>query len=131
MYCFHTTGYAVVSMQKAPVNSLSLELIQALSQSLTQLEKGKCKGFILTSVLIFCIYFAINLNTSIFCATKGLPSVFCAGLDIRGMYKTPEDKFRKFWFAFQSLWLQLYGSKMASVALINVRVVYLHPKTNY
>ena len=40
----------MVSMQKAPVNSLSLEMIQALSKSLTELEKGKCKGFILTSV---------------------------------------------------------------------------------
>lgn len=91
-------GYAVVSMQKPPVNSLSLEMIQALSESLTELEKSKCKGFILTSAL---------------------PGVFSAGLDIREMYKSPEERLRKFWSSLQTLWLQLYGSKMASVALIN------------
>lgn len=50
----HETGYAVVSMHKPPVNSLSLEMIQALSQSLSELEKNKCKGIILTSVFLSC-----------------------------------------------------------------------------
>ncbi len=116
---FHQ-GYAIVTMQKAPVNSLCLELIQALSDSLNQLEKNNCKGFILASVeyliLDVCISQCLNLFT-----TKALPSVFCAGLDIREMYKSSEERFRKFWSSFQKLWLQLYGSKMASVALINVR----------
>jgi enoyl-CoA hydratase/carnithine racemase len=56
---YHETGYAVVSMQKPPVNSLSLEMIQALSQSLTELEKNKCKGIILTSVLIIVLHSSI------------------------------------------------------------------------
>ena len=58
-FCFGK-GFAVVSMQKAPVNSLSLEMIQALSKSLTELEKGKCKGFILTSVGFVCLVFNIK-----------------------------------------------------------------------
>ena len=37
-------------MNKPPVNSLSLEMIQSLSQTLSQLEKDKCRGVILTSV---------------------------------------------------------------------------------
>ncbi|XP_046654971.1 enoyl-CoA delta isomerase 1, mitochondrial-like [Daphnia pulicaria] len=91
-------GYAVVSMQKPPVNSLSLEMIQALSQSLIELEKNKCKGIILTSAC---------------------PGIFSAGLDIREMYQPTDDRLNQFWSSLQTLWLQLYGSKMATVALIN------------
>jgi len=93
-----TKGFAVVSMNKAPVNSLSLEMIQSLSQTFSQLEKNKCRGLILTSTL---------------------PKIFSAGLDIREMYKPEEERLRNFWFSLQGLWLQLYGSKMATVALIN------------
>ena len=35
-------------MQKSPVNSLSLELIQSVSNTLTELEKNKCEGLVLT-----------------------------------------------------------------------------------
>uniref|UniRef100_A0A0P5EQE3 Enoyl-CoA delta isomerase 1, mitochondrial n=1 Tax=Daphnia magna TaxID=35525 RepID=A0A0P5EQE3_9CRUS len=91
-------GYAVVAMHKPPVNSLSLEMIQALSESLSELEKNKCKGFILTSAC---------------------PGIFSAGLDIREMYQPTEERLKEFWSSLQTLWLQLYGSKMASVALIN------------
>lgn len=91
-------GYAVVSMQKPPVNSLSLEMIQALSQSLSELEKNKCKGIILTSAC---------------------PGIFSAGLDIREMYQPTDERLSQFWSSLQTLWLQLYGSKMATVALIN------------
>ncbi|XP_046451656.1 enoyl-CoA delta isomerase 1, mitochondrial-like [Daphnia pulex] len=91
-------GYAVVSMQKPPVNSLSLEMIQALSQSLIELEKNKCKGIILTSAC---------------------PGIFSAGLDIREIYQPTDDRLNQFWSSLQTLWLQLYGSKMATVALIN------------
>lgn len=93
-----TKGFAVVSMSKPPVNSLSLEMIQSLSQTLGQLEKEKCRGVILTSAL---------------------PKIFSAGLDIREMYKPEEERLRNFWYSLQGLWLQLYGSKMATVALIN------------
>ncbi|XP_057366646.1 enoyl-CoA delta isomerase 1, mitochondrial-like [Daphnia carinata] len=91
-------GYTVISMQKNPVNSLSLEMIQALSESLSELEKNKCKGFILTSAC---------------------PGIFSAGLDIREIYQPTEGRLKEFWSSLQTLWLQLYGSKMASVALIN------------
>lgn len=91
-------GFAVLSMNKPPVNSLSLEMIQSLSQTLSQLEKDKCRGVILTSAL---------------------PKIFSAGLDIREMYKPEEERLRNFWFSLQGLWLQLYGSKMATVASIN------------
>ena len=41
-------------MQKSPVNSLSLELIQSVSNTLTELEKNKCEGLVLVSVNINC-----------------------------------------------------------------------------
>lgn len=43
-------GIATMTMNKAPVNSLSRDLLQALKTSLDILEKEKVKGMILASV---------------------------------------------------------------------------------
>lgn len=44
-------GVAVLTMQRAPVNSLNLELLQEMEKSLDEVAKNrKCKGLILTSV---------------------------------------------------------------------------------
>jgi len=85
-------------MQKMPVNSLNTEMLQSLSQALAQLEADKCRGFILTS---------------------SSPTVFSAGLDIREMYQTTPERLHLFWSSLQKLWMQLYSTKMANVALIN------------
>ncbi|KOB69773.1 Enoyl-CoA delta isomerase 1 [Operophtera brumata] len=42
-------GIAVLTMQRPPVNSLNLDLLQAMSSSLDEVAKNKCKGMILTS----------------------------------------------------------------------------------
>lgn len=44
------TGFATVSMNSMPVNSLNLELLTAFSNSLDELKKDNVKGMILTSV---------------------------------------------------------------------------------
>lgn len=44
------TGYATVTLNRPPVNSLNLELLSALSQTLDQLTQNKARGLILTSV---------------------------------------------------------------------------------
>lgn len=44
------SGVATLTLQRLPVNSLNLEFIQAINQSLTELSKSKCRGVILTSV---------------------------------------------------------------------------------
>lgn len=44
------TGVATVTMQRAPVNGLNLELCSALLSTFKQLESNKCRGMILTSV---------------------------------------------------------------------------------
>lgn len=45
-------GYAVVTLNRPPVNSLNLELLTSLSNTLDDMEKNKSRGVILTSVSI-------------------------------------------------------------------------------
>lgn len=44
------TGIATLEMNRPPVNSLNTQLLQDLSTSLTELNKNKSRGLILTSV---------------------------------------------------------------------------------
>lgn len=44
------TGYATVTLNRPPVNSLNLELLTELSHSLDDLLNNKSRGMILTSV---------------------------------------------------------------------------------
>lgn len=92
------TGIATVALNRAPVNSLNLELLQAISKSLEDLEDTKCRGIILTS-------------TS--------DTVFSAGLDITEMYKPDQTRLRDFWTSLQDTWLLLFGSALPTVAFIN------------
>ncbi|KAL1129218.1 hypothetical protein AAG570_013747 [Ranatra chinensis] len=85
-------------MQKPPVNSLNLDLLVALRDTLVKLEKEKCKGMILTSES---------------------PSVFSAGLDIMEMYRPDHNRARKFWTTLQDTWIKLYSSPYPTVAAIN------------
>ena len=43
-------GIATVTMQRLPVNSLNLDLLQAMDKALDEVVEKKCKGMILTSV---------------------------------------------------------------------------------
>lgn len=45
-----TTGFATLTLNKAPVNSLNLELLSAMSKTLDDLQNNKSRGMILTSV---------------------------------------------------------------------------------
>ncbi|XP_026464078.1 enoyl-CoA delta isomerase 1, mitochondrial-like [Ctenocephalides felis] len=92
------TGFATITMQRLPVNSLNLELLTQLSDSFDQVEENKCRGMILTS--------ASN-------------KVFSAGLDITEMYKPNDDRLKAFWSKLQEVWLKLYGSSYPTVAAIN------------
>lgn len=92
------TGYATVTMNRPPVNSLNLELLTALSKTLDDLQNNKSRGMILTS---------------------SSPTVFSAGLDIMEMYKPDAARLREFWTTLQDVWLKLYGSPFATVAAIN------------
>lgn len=44
------TGYAKVTLNRAPVNSLSLEFMAEIIKTVDELERSKIRGMILTSV---------------------------------------------------------------------------------
>lgn len=44
------TGYALVTLNSPPVNSLNLELLTAFSNALDEVKNNKSRGMILTSV---------------------------------------------------------------------------------
>lgn len=94
----NSTGVATVTMQRPPVNSMSLELLQELSSAFEQLQENRCRGMILTSAL---------------------PTVFCAGLDIKELHKPDMKRANVFWTTFQDTWLNLYGASYPTVAVIN------------
>ena len=74
-------GLAIVSLNKPPVNSLGLEFMQDIITAIDTVEKD-AKGLILTS------------------ANK---SIFCAGLDLKEMYKPDETRLREFWYVLYYL----------------------------
>lgn len=92
------TGVATVTMQRPPVNSLNLDLLQSLANTFDQLEENKCRGMILTSAS---------------------PTVFSAGLDLMEMYKPNQERVQKFWSSLQDVWIKLFGSPYPTVAAIN------------
>ncbi|XP_062535279.1 enoyl-CoA delta isomerase 1, mitochondrial-like, partial [Armigeres subalbatus] len=78
------TGYATVTMNRAPVNSLNLELMTQLVKAVDDLERSNVKGLILTS---------------------SFSKVFSAGLDIAEMINPNPDRLRAVWGILQDLWL--------------------------
>ncbi|KAE9533126.1 hypothetical protein AGLY_009554 [Aphis glycines] len=92
------SGIATVTMNKPPVNSLNLEFLEEIITLLNKLQKDKVRGMILTS---------------------GLQKVFCAGLDIKELYKPNPDRLTKFWTTLQDTWLSLYTTSFPTVSVIN------------
>ncbi|KAK9502671.1 hypothetical protein O3M35_011394 [Rhynocoris fuscipes] len=91
-------GIATVTMNRPPVNSLNLPVLEAMHRTFIALEKDKCRGMILTS---------------------SSPTVFSAGLDIMELYKPSADRARQFWRMLQDTWIKLYSSPYPTVAVIN------------
>jgi len=92
-------GMATLSMNKGPVNSLNVEFMKELTSELAAVESsGTAKGLVLTS---------------------GLPTIFCAGLEITEMYKPEEERLREFWSCVQELWIKLYSYKLPMAVAIN------------
>jgi len=92
------SGYAIVSLNRPPVNSLNLDLLSALSKSLDDVLDNRSRGMILTSTA---------------------PTTFSAGLDIMEMYKPDKERARQFWTTLQDVWLKLYGCPFPTAAAIN------------
>jgi len=90
-------GIATVKLARAPVNSLNLELLQELGETVKSVEESGAKALILTSAQ---------------------PTVFSSGLDIMEMYKPDTARLAQFWSTFQDTWCSLYGSCLPTVAAI-------------
>lgn len=99
---------AILKMNRPPVNSLSLEMCTAISKTIKELESdSKIQGMVLAS---------------------SSPSTFSAGLDLTELYQgknrsesnneNPPQRLVDFWTSFQQLYLDLYGSRLATVAAI-------------
>lgn len=94
------TGIDILSMSRAPVNSLNTELLISLKTSLLEAKNSHSKGIILTS---------------------SLPTVFSAGIDIMELYNTDKNKLTTYWHAIQDAWLTLYSLDIPTAAAINVQ----------
>lgn len=89
---------ATLSLNRPPVNSLSLDMCQAISGAIRDIEKDKhVQGMILAS---------------------SFPSTLSAGLDLNELYKPDSERLTQFWSSFQQLFLDLYGSRLAVIGAI-------------
>eukprot|EP00316_Scyphosphaera_apsteinii_P001854 CAMPEP_0119322662 /NCGR_PEP_ID=MMETSP1333-20130426/58795_1 /TAXON_ID=418940 /ORGANISM="Scyphosphaera apsteinii, Strain RCC1455" /LENGTH=289 /DNA_ID=CAMNT_0007329939 /DNA_START=18 /DNA_END=887 /DNA_ORIENTATION=+ len=88
----------VLRMCKPPVNSLTLEMLEQLSDLITAADSDPdCRAVILAS---------------------GCPGIFTAGLDIEEMHHPDPDRLWEFWTAVQEVWIRLSSSRVATVAAI-------------
>lgn len=93
------TGTSVLSLGRAPVNGLNLELLTEFNDSLKKIVKDGSKGVIITS---------------------SLPTIFSGGLDIMEMYKPDLKRAKQFWEQLQDTWMTLYGLSVPTAVAINV-----------
>lgn len=90
--------YKIMKMNRPPVNSLNLEMFQALINAIDVLEETK------------------NIDGAIVHTTS--PSVFCAGLDLSELHNPNEKRLREFWSTFQQFYIRMYGCKITTAAAI-------------
>lgn len=90
---------AKMVLNRPAVNSLSLEMCQAISKSIKSIEADhpKVQALVLTS---------------------SNPSILSAGLDLTELYNPNPQRLPQFWTSFQQLFLDLYGSRLAVICAI-------------
>ncbi|XP_075168976.1 enoyl-CoA delta isomerase 1, mitochondrial-like [Haematobia irritans] len=91
-------GIAVLHLNTPPVNAMTMDMLTMVKPLIKNLEQNKCRGMIFTSAL---------------------KTVFCAGLDIKELYRPNIERFRLYYRALQDAWLALYATAIPTVALIN------------
>lgn len=92
-------GYAVLHMNRPPVNSLNTAFLKELTAAIEDLENDRhMQGLIMTSAC---------------------PKIFSAGLDITEMYQKSPEYLSEFWRSLQEFWLTLYDSRLATIAAVN------------
>jgi len=89
---------AVLELDRAPVNSLSKEMADALVGAIKEAEgDAKVQSLVLKS---------------------SNPKIFSAGLDITEMNDPEVSRLEDFWRSIQEVFLTLYGSRLSTVAAI-------------
>lgn len=90
---------AKMVLNRPSVNSLSLEMCQAISKSIKsiELDHPKVQALVLTS---------------------SNPSILSAGLDLTELHNPNPQRLPQFWNSFQQLFLDLYGSRLAVICAI-------------
>lgn len=90
---------ATVVLNRPPVNSLDVTFTDELAKTLKEIEKsGQADALVLKS---------------------DHPNIFSSGLDLHDLFAQPQSHLELFWRCVQDLWLQLYSSKLPTVAAIN------------
>jgi len=90
---------AVLTMHRTPVNSLDFSFTKELSAAITEVESDtKVDALVIKS---------------------SIPGQFSAGLDLNELYRQSPEHLKQFWKSVQDFWLQLYSSRLATVAHIN------------
>ncbi|KAL3937481.1 MAG: hypothetical protein SGBAC_007418 [Bacillariaceae sp.] len=86
-------------MNRPGANTLSLEMCTEISKAIKGLES--------------------NEKTQAVILTSALPAIFSAGLDLTELHNPDKDRLPAFWGAFQQLYFDLYGSRLATIGAIN------------
>ena len=91
-------GIAMLTMIRPPANSLNLQMNEAISTSIKDIESNpKIQSVILTSTN---------------------PKIFSAGLDVSELVNPDIDRLPLFWNSLQQVYIDLYGSKLATIGVI-------------
>ena len=93
------TGVGILTMNRPPANTLSLEMFQAMSEAIQTAEaNAKMQALIIAS---------------------SSPKIFSAGLDLAELYQPNIDRIEEFWNSFQQLYVDLYGSRLSTFAAMS------------
>lgn len=94
-------GYSVatVKLDRPPVNSFDISFADELTKCLKKIEESKQADALI-----------LKSNN---------PNVFSSGLDLHDLFAKPRSHLELFWRQFQDLWLQLYSTKLPTIAAIN------------
>lgn len=91
-------GIAMLTMNRPPANSLNLQMNEAISTSIKDIESNpKIQSVILTSTN---------------------PKIFSAGLDVSELVNPDIDRLPLFWNSLQQVYIELYGSRLATIGVI-------------
>lgn len=90
---------ATVKLDRPPVNSFDISFTDELTKCLKEIEESKQVDALI-----------LKSNN---------PKVFSSGLDLHDLFARPRSHLELFWRHVQDLWLQLYSTKLPTIAAIN------------